>query len=147
MSLGVRLNDAIISPNMPRDEKLIPVGTPCIGAFLDVNTLGECSFFEIPLWPDFASRGVPISLVLPASEADGFLCLESVSVLPKLTVGQGSGFRSTWNLYGGRLLFDLALAMPSILAGRMYLATSVMASTALVMTAFNWAADAWIDRW
>ncbi|MCR5349021.1 MAG: RHS repeat-associated core domain-containing protein [Bacilli bacterium] len=44
---------------MPRDEKLIPVGTPCIGAFLDVNTLGECSFFEIPLWPDFASRGVP----------------------------------------------------------------------------------------
>lgn len=61
--------------------------------------------------------------------------------------GTGSGFRSTWNLYGGRLLTEIAIAMPSIIAGRMFIATSTMASTALSMTLFNWGADTYFDWW
>ena len=61
--------------------------------------------------------------------------------------GTGSGFRNTWNLYGERLLADIAMAMPCIIAGRSFLATSTMVSTSFATTMFNLGADFWFGWW
>ncbi|MCR5514525.1 MAG: hypothetical protein K6F36_03710 [Bacilli bacterium] len=44
-----------------------------------------------------------------------------------------------------RFLADVLTLMPSIIAGRMFLATSTMASTAFALTMFNWGADIYFD--
>ena len=69
------------------------------------------------------------------------------AVLTAAKHGLESASRNTWNLYGGRLMTDIALAVPAIISGRMFNATSVMASTAVAMTLFNWGADSYFDWW
>jgi hypothetical protein len=69
------------------------------------------------------------------------------AILDATKRGIESGTQNAWNVYGGRLMTDIALAMPSIISGRMFKATSTMATTAIAMTLFNWGADFYFDWW